>query len=437
MKSLHVSFDACGISSEKLQQIACRCTPAIERVQAALHEGYDSPYSAAYLPIDQKLITHMIELAKETHKLKPRILIVIGIGGSNLGTIAVQQALYGLHGFDLKLPVYYVDTVDPDAVSTVAILAERELVQGHPILVNIITKSGRTTETIANGSIFIELLKKYAPENYRDYLVCTTDEGSALWTLALKEGWNRIGIPKMICGRYSVFSAVGLFPLAIMGVDIQKLVKGAADMVKQCIDHEITNNIAALSAAFHYGMYQRGVVIHNFFPFSVDLHMLGCWYRQLISESIGKEYDNHGNHINVGITPLVSIGSIDLHSIVELHLSGPLNTSTEFVEIKKFKNNLSVPFCQNFDELVAHVQGKPLSSLMHAMLVGTQRAYQTKKRPFIGTTLPEKTAEHVGQLMQWKMIEIMYLGYLFEINPFEQPQVELYKKETRALLAHE
>lgn len=437
MKSLHVSFDACGVSFDKLNQVAYRCTPAIERVQAALHEGYDSPYSAAYLPFDSNLIDQICQLKRTVDVLKPRMLIVIGIGGSNLGTIAIQQAIFGSYQMDLALPVYYVDTVDPDAVMATKNCAERELLQGHAILINIITKSGRTTETIANGCIFIDLVKKYAPDNYQDYIVFTTDQGSPLWTMALKEGWKKISIPKMICGRYSVLSAVGLFPLAIMGVDIKALAGGAANMVKLCTDHEVTKNIAALSAAFHYCMYQRGVLIHNFFPFSVDLRMLGYWYRQLVAESIGKEYDNHGNRINVGITPLVSIGSIDLHSLVELHLSGPSNTSTLFLKIEEYKESLEVPHCQNFDQLVAHIQGKSLSSIMHAMLIGTQRAYQMKKRPFIAVTLPEKTAEYIGQLMQWKMLEIMYLGHLFEINPFEQPQVELYKKETRALLAHE
>lgn len=437
MKSLRISFESCGVSHEKLLQVAERCTPAIERVQAALHEGYDSPYSVAYLPFDTAMITKIREAVMVVHELKPSMLIVVGIGGSNLGTIAVQQACFGFYHHGLRIPVYYVDSVDPDAVDGVVQLAEHELLQGRAIVVNVVTKSGRTTETIANGCIFIDLLKKYAPDNYQDLVVFTTDEGSPLWKLAHQEGWKKISIPKMVCGRYSVLSPVGLFPLAIMGLDIKLLLEGAAHMVHVCIDHELNNNIAAISAAFQYCMYQRGVVIHNFFPFSIDLQMVGHWYRQLMAESIGKEYDIHGNHINVGITPLVSVGSTDLHSLVELHLSGPCNTSTTFIEIEKFKKSVSVPVCSKFDELVAHIQGKSLSSLMHAMLVGTQRAYQTKKRPFISVAMPEKSAEYIGQLMQWKMLEIMYLGHLFEINPFEQPQVELYKKETRALLAHE
>jgi glucose-6-phosphate isomerase len=239
----------------------------------------------------------------------------------------------------------------------------------------------------------------------------------------------------LVGGRYSVFSAVGLFPLALLGVDIDALLRGAASMVEQCTLQDIEQNIAAQSAYVLYELYQRGYVIHNFFTFAVDMYALGLWCRQLMAESLGKEYSLEGKKVNVGITPLVSVGSTDLHSIVELHLAGPDNTATTFVSVKQSRQKGVVPVCEQLETLVADVQGRSLSTIMSALLGGTEKAYEKVARPYMSVILPDKSEESIGQYMQWKMIETMYLGYLFNINAFIQPQVELYKKETRALLA--
>ena len=302
------------------------------------------------------------------------------------------------------------------------------------MLVNIVTKSGTTTETIANAAIFIELIAQFHPENYKDYIIVTTDTGSKLHDVACHERWRVLEVPPLVGGRYSVFSAVGLFPLAMIGVDIDALLRGAAHMVELCTIQDGEQNIAAQSAVLFYELYQRGYVIHNLFPFAVDLCALGLWCRQLTAESLGKEHTLDGTKINVGITPTVSVGSTDLHSIVELHLAGPDNTMTTFISVGQFHQKMVVPSCKQLQHLVPHIQGKSLDVITTALLGGTKKAYASARRPYMSVLFPSKSPEIIGQFMQWKMLETMYLGDLFNINPFIQPQVELYKKEARVLL---
>jgi len=437
MKFLDISFDACMVCEADRLSIAERCLPAIKRVTEALSRSYESPYASAYLPFDEQLRRDVLELVNQLRACNPAMLIVIGIGGSNLGTKAVHEALYGANKSTTGMCVYYADTVDPDMISGIIEQARQLLKAGRQIVVNIVTKSGTTTETIASGAIFIELLKQYRPDSYRDFIVVTTDTESKLYDVSREQGWHVLAIPPIVGGRYSVFSAVGLFPLALMGVDIQALHEGAAHMVKLCTTDDLHANSAAQSAAVLYALYQRGFVIHNFFAFSVDFSALGLWYRQLMAESLGKESTIKDEPVNVGITPTVSIGSTDLHSIVELHLGGPLNTSTTFIDVAEFRQTVSVPHCEPLNRLVPHIQGKSLSRIMHAILEGTKYAYQTANRPSMSVTFANKTEATIGQFMQWKMLETIYLGNLFGINPFVQPQVELYKKETRKLLARD
>ena len=435
MKLLQVSFDACMVDQSEKLSTAAICLPAVEKVIEAQGKQYDTLYAAVNLPFDEQLINSCCERARGLSKLDPAMLIIIGIGGSNLGTKAVQEACLGLYKHKTDLCVAYVDTVDSDMVTLILEQARHLLNKKRAVLINIVTKSGSTTETIANAAIFIELLKQFFPQSYGHYIIVTTDTGSKLFDVAHSEGWHVLEIPTYVGGRFSVFSAVGLFPLALMGVNIRALLAGAADMVKRCAERDMKLNLAAQSAAVSYILYQKGYVIHNFFPFAVDLTALGLWYRQLVAESLGKEYSLDNEKINVGITPMVSVGSTDLHSIVELHLGGPKNTFTTFVDVVNSCKQLVVPACKPLEDLVPHIQGKSLGAIMKAILGGTQKAYSDARRPYLSVICENKSEEIIGQFMQWKMLEIIYLGHLFNINPFVQPQVESYKKETRALLA--
>lgn len=429
----------CLLTSDALQKTGKHLIPEIERIQAARQDQYNTPYAFINLPEDTALRQTARQLAEQKKMFKPTALVVIGIGGSNLGTMAVHEALYGrlYNQYNPDIKVYFADTVDTDYIWDIVLLIEQELEKGNNVIINVISKSGSTTETVANFEIFVELLQRYDPINYRNYIVVTTDEYSPLWHLAQEKQLTCLIIPQHVGGRYSVLSAVGLFPLALLDVDIEVLHAGAQSIMPMALDVDILRNYAAISATILALRYADGFTIHDTFLFSVDLEGLGKWYRQLLAESIGKEYTRDHEQKFVGITPTVSIGSTDLHSVAQLYLGGPYNTFTTFVSVAHNKSKLIVPHMPECEKLVAKIQGKSLPAIMDAILQGVQQAYYQHKRPYVSLVLPEKNAYAIGQFLQFKMMETVYLGWLLEVNPFDQPQVELYKKETKEILARE
>lgn len=438
MKKITFDYvDTCLVTGDELMAAGQKLQDEITRISQARNSGYETDYASINVVFDRELLGQVKQVVKEKKSLNPTTLVVIGIGGSNLGTIAVHEAMYGTFYNEQKpeINVYFADTVDSDYIYDIILLLEQEVEKGHNIIINVVSKSGSTTETIANFEVLLHLLQHYKKDDYQKYVVVTTDEGSKLWKLAQEKGFSLVAVPSNVGGRYSVFSAVGLFPLAMLGVDIDALLAGAQSMVNECLNIDIFNNMAALSAAILFIHYKKGVTIHDTFTFSVDLKSVSKWYRQLMGESIGKAENRAGKTVNVGITPTVSVGSIDLHSVAQLYLGGPYDKFTTFIYSEKNKSNLSIPVLNEFENLVEKIQGKSLSTIMDAIMQGAQTAYKNNKRPFVSISIPEKSAYYLGQLLQIKMIEMMYLGYLLDVNPFNQPQVELYKKETRKILS--
>lgn len=416
------------VDHDELQQYVVRLQQEVERVSSTRLSEYETNYASINLPRDKKNIECVKKVIAQKKKLEPSVMVVVGIGGSNLGTIAVQEALFGRF-YNEHIPetkVYFADTVDTDYLWDIVLLVEQELEAGKNILLNVVSKSGTTTETIANFELFLELLKRYKKEDWYEHVVVTTDQGSMLWKWAVEYNVIVLAIPKIVGGRYSVFSAVGLFPLGMMNVAIEQLCTGAESVIDSCIGAGDTN-IAAVRAVLLFAQYKKNIPIHDLFLFSVDLKSIGRWYRQLMAESLGKD--------GKGLMPTISIGSTDLHSMAQLYLGGPNNRFTTFVTIEKSKSNIVLPTFDDFEKLVANIQGIPVSSIMQAIFNSVYTVYKKQQLPFCSITLPEKSAFYVGQLLQTMMMEIMYLGFLFGVNPFDQPHVQLYKKETRKLLA--
>ena len=326
--------------------------------------------------------------------------------------------------------------MDPRCAGKVYRTAEQHLKNGDTILLVIVSKSGSTAETIANAELFLGLLDRHQKGALAEQVVFITDQDSPLHVVAKKMKASCLLIPKKVGGRFSVLSAVGLFPLEMLGIDTGPLREGALSVKDLCGEKDLSKNLAALSAATLYHYYQKGMVIHDLFAFTLSLRGVGAWYRQLMAESIGKAVNKKGDPVHVGITPTTSIGSIDLHSVVQLYLAGPNNRLTTFVQVTP-KEDLEVPDSSLLSSIIPAINGKSFSEIMQAIYEGTQKAYEHQKRPFMAIEFPEMSAYYLGQFLQIKMVEIMYLGYLFDINPFDQPQVELYKKETRKILVHE
>ncbi len=421
------------VSKEEIEKLGSKLLPEIEQMNKATKLWYDDERSSINLIHDKSIIKDVKALAKQFKNIS--MIIVVGIGGSNLGTIAVAEAVYGkMHNLYSTPKILFADTVDSDYMTELVLIAEAELKKGKNIVVNIVSKSGGTTETVANFEIFAALLKKYKKNSYKKYVVATTDYGSKLWDIAGQKGFARLGIPKLVGGRYSVFSAVGLFPLAVIGVDIDKLLKGAQDIRRSCLQKKISTNPAALLAIIEYLHYKKLENISNLFLFSPSLESVGKWYRQLMGESIGKEKDKMQRIVNVGMTPTFAVGSTDLHSMSQLYLGGPYDKFTTFITVDKEKTDLKLPSLPDYEKLVSNIQGRPLAEIMSAILQGVKTAYKKSRRPFVEISLPSKDEYDIGRLLQFFMMQMMYLGYLLDVNPFNQPSVEKYKEETRKIL---
>jgi len=384
------------------------------------------------------MLARVKQIVEDKSHLKPEYLVVVGTGGSNLGTIAVQEAVLGklYNQLDPAVKVLYADTTDSDYISNIIQLIEPALKRDGSVLVNGISKSGTTTETIANFEIILNLLRRYM-KDYERYVVVTSDKGSKLWNLALEKGFDVLEVPEMVGGRYSVLSPVGLFPLGLLGLNIEQLLEGARYTRDLCIQSDIEKNPAAICAAVKYLHYLEGKNIFDLFLFSNDLESVGKWHRQLMAESLGKEFNKKGERVNIGFTPTVSIGSTDLHSMAQLYLGGPYDKFTSFVCVEKNNWDINVPRLEGYSELVSGIQGRSLKTIMDAILEGTKRAFRRDKRPFVEITLPDKSEGSVGQFLQFKMIVTVYLGCLLNVNPFDQPDVESYKRETREILSPE
>lgn len=434
MKQIKFSYNHSNVISEQLETVYPQLFPCIEQVQQSWHNGYNNQYASIFLPNDRAMHQKIAELVAVKKTLHPTLMIVIGIGGSNLGSMAINQALRGLfYNYHTPLRLYFADSVDPYFTQSIYAMAEQELAADKNILLVIVSKSGTTTESVANAQLFTTLVSKYKSD-YQKYVVIISDKDSKLWDLAEKQNIAHLAIPKNVGGRFSLFSPASLFPLAMIGINIVELSEGAASVKKLTRSHN--DNPAATRAIILYILYQRGFFIHDSFFFIPQFNAIGLWYRQLMAESIGKEKNLQNERVNIGITPTVSIGSADLHSVVQLYLAGPNNHVTTFISTQE-TNDMRVPSGLPFDALVPMIEDKTYGDIMQAILGGVKKTYEMNKRPFMAIELPEISAYYVGQLMQLNMIEIIYLGALFNINPFDQPQVELYKKETRKILAHD
>lgn len=394
---------------------------------------YCTPEALINLPFDGDMHKEVKALVSLKKKLNPVCIIVIGIGGSNLGTQAIYNALFTKRP---DCPLYFADTLDSEYIATLLELVEEILSSHNQVLMCVISKSGTTTETIANFECFLAVLLQYRPNNYSEYIIAITDQDSRLWQLATRQRFACLAIPAAIGGRYSVLSAVGLFPLACAGIDIDALVQGAQAVVADCI-REDNKNYAAQSAAISAYHYDNGKTIHDFFTFNIWLEGIGKWYRQLVAESLAKEHTLDGKQAYRGITPTVSVATTDLHSVGQLYLGGPFDKLTTFVWVENTFKDVYIPSFAQYENLVGNIQGKSLNHLMRAIFYGVQKAYSDNNRPFITITFPEKTPYYLGQFLQYKMIEVIYLGALLEVNPFDQPHVELYKTQTKKILAYE
>lgn len=364
-------------------------------------------------------------------------VLVLGIGGSALGGLAVTEALlkpyWNLLSSEQRnnFPrIFFLDNIDPDGI--VGLLDVLDL---SKTLVNVITKSGSTAETMSQFMILKDRLEKELGDDYRKNIVATTDKNiGVLRQIAEQEGYKTFVVPDDVGGRFSVFSAVGLLPFALVGLDIDEIVRGVKDMDLALKNTDIHENIAAQNALIHYLLdTQKGKKISVMMPYSSRLKYVSDWYVQLWAESLGKEKNLDGEYVNNGPTPIKAVGATDQHSQIQLYNEGPNDKIINFIRVEEFDTNLEIPKIFEYTG-IGYLGGKTINDLINAEADATRVTLADYNKPTVTISIPKINGYYVAQLLYMLEVQTAIAGALYNINAFDQPGVEQAKNYTYALM---
>ena len=424
-----------GISEKTL--LAHRKLARAAHAYVAENRGKDELFMGwTELPYNQtEIVEDILETAKGIRK-KFEYFVVLGIGGSALGPIMAFNALCHLHYNDLpkskrRGPKFYVeDNVDPVRMKELL-----DVIDVSKTCFNVISKSGATSETMAQYLIISDLLKK-AGVNIRDNVIFTTDASRGNLVKISKElgGVKSYVLGDGVGGRFSELSPVGLLPAAVLGIDIKSLLKGAAYMDKLCKSSDPLKNPALLCATLQYIAMQDGKNIGVLMPYSDNLRYVSDWYAQLWAESLGKNVTLDGTPCHVGQTPVKALGVTDQHSQVQLYTEGPYDKVVTFLSVEKYREETPIPHgCENIPD-VSFLGGHTMEELIQAENRATAYALTKAGRLNYTIILPEVNEFTLGQLLFLFELQTAYAGAMFHIDTFNQPGVEAGKKATFALL---
>ena len=426
--------EAHGVSRVELEGLGDRMA-AITGQLASEREAGETPYRD--LPYRDDMCRKVAALADELRGGYEN-LVVLGIGGSALGNIAVQTALnspfYNMETDRGGPRLFVVDNVDPVQFGSLLELLKGQL---DRTLFNVVSKSGQTAETAAQYLTVCELLKRKLPGGkLSDNVVVTTDAKQGTLRRIVKEaGLRSLEVPDRVGGRFSVLSDVGLFSAAMCGIDIGEMLSGARLMDEVVKADGLLANPAALYAAIQYILYGKGKRLSVMMPYSYQLKDLGDWYRQLWAESLGKAVDLAGKEVNVGPTPIKALGTTDQHSQVQLYREGPNDKVITFLEVEQFGRDVVIGDAGGVDEL-GYLAGASMAKLINSERLATEYALVKSQRPCLTVRFGEISASTVGQFIYLFEVATSYMGALLNINTYDQPAVELGKKATFALMGH-
>ncbi len=418
---------------EKMAKDAKKAANAVKEHRGQGMQGWST------LPYDQNdIVKDIIATAKDVRK-KCEYFVVLGIGGSALGPMAVFQALCHLHHNDLKrsvrkAPKFYVeDNVDPERMAALF-----DVVDLDKTVFNVITKSGSTSETMSQYLIVMDALKSKYGDNAKDHIIATTSESKGnLIKIAKEEGLKTFYIPDGVGGRFSELCPVGLLPAAVLGIDIKAMLKGAKAMDKACASNDLFKNPALMAAVLQKIAMDNGMNISVMMPYADSLKLIADWYAQLWGESLGKRVDKDGNVVYAGQTPVKSLGVTDQHSQIQLYTEGPFDKVITFIGVEKYRKEVVIADgCKNIPS-VNFLSGHTMNELITSEMLATEYAVTTAGKPNCMITLDEVSAFSIGELLWFFMMQTAYTGELLNVDTFNQPGVEAGKNATYALLGRE
>ena len=433
---MYETLGAQGISQSDIDALLPQIDGAVAAMAKKLTDG---GMDWRNLPFEQDEVVKDILAYVEEMKTQIDTFVVLGIGGSALGPLAVQQALN--HPYYNELPaakrngyprLYVVDNVDPEGLVYLF-----DLLDLNKTLFNVISKSGSTSETMSQFMIIEDMLEeRIGKEAAQKRIVCTTDkEKGNLIVIAKNAGYKTFTIPSGVGGRFSELSPVGLLPAAFCGIDIKGLLEGAAEMENLCRAEKAgyKANPAYMYAILHYIAMQRGKNISVMMPYADSLKLISDWYAQLWAESLGKKYDNHGKIVNVGQTPVKALGATDQHSQVQLYTEGPFDKIIVLMGVDKYRETIEIPKRYGDMPSLGFLGGVTHNQLIQTEQAATEYALTVAGKMNMTITLPHVTPQTIGWLLHFFEIATAFAGELMEINAFDQPGVEEGKDATYAL----
>jgi glucose-6-phosphate isomerase len=423
-----------GISDTDLDDIGDKVRQHHDRLQSE-HTAGEQKWMD--LPDDTALADEIVAFADEVRE-QYQDFILIGIGGSSLGAIATIQAL--AHPYRNLLPdgkrggprIFILDNPDPEKVA-----ATLDTVDLSKTLVNVVTKSGQTAETMANFLVVRDaLIEAVGEEQAKKQIVATTDpESGLLRQLADQEGYRTFPVPPGVDGRQTVLSAVGMIPAAIAGIDIHQLLAGAAAMRDRATSGDVRSNPAYLLAAISWiadSRHRKSMLVTM--PYADALFGVSDWFRQLWAESLGKKLSVDNEVVYAGQTPIKALGAIDQHSQIQLYTEGPNDKLIQLIAVGDYRDQVDIPTPPESIPDLAYLDGGELGSLIDKERMATAWALAKADRPNLTITTPVIDAFAIGEFFYLMELQTVMAGALYDVDPFGQPGVEAGKNATYALM---
>mgnify|MGYP006275369859 FL=1 len=381
----------------------------------------------------------------EKHAGRWENLVVLGIGGSALGNIALQNALNPathnlLPAGERRGPrVFVLDNVDPANFEQVMRVCDPK-----STLYNVISKSGETAETAAQFMYIRDLLKRMVGGEAAEHIVAITDaEKGTMRSICDAEGYETLPVPDGVGGRFSVLSPVGLFSAAMGGIDLDALLDGAHAMEQRCRAPELAQNpagmLAALLVHLGTGCYNEAGAAkpnHVLMPYCNALYSMADWFRQLWAESLGKRVNTAGEEVFAGFTPIKALGATDQHSQIQLYREGPNDKVIGFMEVEDFASSAEIPAGLGV-EAIRYLECQPFARLLNSEKRATEYALVESKRPNFTIRFPKVDAHHVGEFIMLWQVATAYAGRMLGIDAYDQPAVETGKKATFGLMGRD
>ncbi|UQZ88398.1 glucose-6-phosphate isomerase [Deltaproteobacteria bacterium Smac51] len=367
-------------------------------------------------------------------------VVVLGIGGSALGTKAIFNALRPMNHNSLPAAkrgwprLFVADNIDPEGFNILL-----DSLDIRKTVFNVISKSGATAETMSQFLIIYDRLKRdLGKTTLKDHLLITTDpSGGVLRKIVDSQDLSSLEVPPGVGGRFSVMTAVGLAPLAMAGVDIAGLLAGAAACQNEPTD-DVMANKAALFAGLNWYLTtkkKRGSMV--MMPYADSLEQVADWFGQLWNESLGKAKLLNGKDAATGQTAIKALGATDQHSQLQLYMEGPKDKTICFLRTESFRNNINIPKIFEEHPELAYLGGHSMGELLNFEQKGTARALAASGRPNLTLSMPQVTPASVGYLLHMLEVATVISGVLYKIDPLDQPGVELGKKYTYGLMGRD